>query len=280
MSRIVVIFYSYKDKLLKNCIDSILDNQSGFNDVSINVIDRNNLDRSENFNGVSYSFEMWDSTKSKFVSRNEIVNSHYGDYLLYIDGSKEFIRDWDVKLIDMLETNEVLSGTNDIVFSNTDHKFFCTYEKHPAKEKNITKWIDTSFIFTTFEIFKSFPSLTQIKHRGESEILSLFCFINSINIFCVPSNLVVSIGKDLLDYDYIPFSINHNYNSIIDVFNGRGNIFFDEVVDIGKFEKFISYDFSKLSSHPFPENDIEYDPRTSLDDIDGKRFFGGINSIY
>ena len=156
MSRIVVIVYSYKDKLLKNCIDSILDNQSGFNDVSINVIDRNNLERSETFNGVFYNYEMWDSIKNKFLSRHEIVNSNHGDYLLYVDGSKNLIKDWDVRLIEMLGNNEVLSGSSNILFSNTDHKFFCTYDKYPATEKSMTKWIDTSFIFTTFEIFQSF----------------------------------------------------------------------------------------------------------------------------
>lgn len=280
MSKIVVVVYSYKDKLLRNCIDSILDNQSGFNDVSINVVDKNNLERSENFRDVFYNHEMWDSAKNKFVSRNDIVNSNHGDYLLYIDGSKDIIKDWDTKLIDILGPNEVISGTSEIVFSNTDHKFFCTYEKYPAAEKKMTKWIDPSFIFTTFEIFKSFPSLNSLKHRGESEVLSLFCFANSINIFCAPSNFVVGIGKDLLDYDYIPFSINHNYNNVVDLFNGKENLFFEEFVDIKKFEHFISYDFSKLSKHPFPENDIEYEPTTSLDDIDGKRFFGGINSIY
>jgi hypothetical protein len=32
--------------------------------------------------------------------------------------------------------------------------------------------------------------------------------------------------------------------------------------------------------HPFPENDITYDPSMTLDDIEGERFFGGIKSIY
>jgi hypothetical protein len=280
MSRIIVILYSYKDKLLRDCVDSILENQSGSNEIDIHVIDKNNMNRSDSFGDTLYNHEVWDTVKNKFTSRINIINSSDADYVCYIDGTKNFIKDWDNKYISLLEKNQILSGTSEIVFSNTDHKFFCNYEKIPAKEKKLTGWIDPSFIFTTFDIFKSLPSLETLKHNGESEILSLFCFAEGIDIFCIPYQYITYTGKDISEHDYIPFSINHNYNYVIDVFKQKGNIFFEEEVDIDKFEKFIGYDFSKLSHHPFPENDIEYDPATSLDDIDGKRFFGGIKSIY
>lgn len=280
MSKVVVIVYAYKDKLLRNCIDSILKNSSGVNDISVNVIDKNNLDRSENFKDISYSHEMWDSVKNKFTSRNDIVKSTHGEYLLYVDGSKTFIEDWDIKLIDLLGNNEVLSGTNQVTFLNSDHKFFTTYSKDSVKEKTLTKWIDGSFIFTTFDIFKDFPILDSLRYRGESEVLSLHCFAKSLRIFAIPENYIVSTGRDILDYDYVPFSVNHNYNYVIDLFKGKENIFFKENVDIRSFENYMLYDFSKLSYHPFPENDIDYDPVTSIDDIDGTRFFGGIKSIY
>jgi hypothetical protein len=64
------------------------------------------------------------------------------------------------------------------------------------------------------------------------------------------------------------------------MFKDKSNIFFQEIVNIKKFEDFIQYNFSELSYHPFPENDIVYDPVTSLDDLEGERFFGGVKSIY
>lgn len=280
MKNIVVIIYSYKDKLLRECVDSILKNHSGETNLSINVIDKNNLDRSENFNDVHYKHEMWDSLKSKFLLRHESVNENIGDYVLYLDGSKTLVKDWDIELINLLGDQEIISGTNSILFNNTDHKFFCSYKKEPTKEKELSKWIDPSFIFTTYEIFKSLPSLQELRHNGEAEILSLFCFTKSINIYCAPKDYVIEISKDILDYDYIPFSVNHNYNYVIDTFKEIENIFFGENSDIKKFEKFLGYDFSLLTHHPFPENDILYNPSTSIDGIEGERFFGGIKSIY
>lgn len=280
MNKVVVILYSYKDKILRECVDSIINNHSGKTDLSINVIDKNNLDRSENFKDVFYKHEIWDSFKSKFSLRYESISENFGDYVLYLDGSKKLVKDWDTELISLLGHKQILSGTNKIIFNNSEHKFFCTYKKEVAKEKFLTKWIDPSFIFTTFDTFKSLPNLQELKHNGESEILSLFCFTKQLDIYCVPNDYVVETSKIIEEYDYIPFSINHNYNYVIDTFKSIENIFFEYGAEIKNFEEYLGYEFSLLSHHPFPENDIAYDPSTSIDSIEGERFFGGIKSIY
>lgn len=280
MKKIVVFLYAYKNKALRDSVDSLLNNHSGSTELAIYVYDKNNLKRSELFNDVNYEHIMWDSIETKFDCRAKVLDKEEGDYFFAIDGSKQFCKNWDLKFIKSLDEKEILSGTNKINFNNEKYKFFVDYDKTPINQKDLTNWIDRSFIFTHFKLFKDLPLLLELKFRGEEEVLSLYCHVNDIKISAVPSDYLVEIDKNIFEYDYIPFSINHNYNYVIDLFKNKSNIFFKDEVDVINFEKKLGYDFSKLSYHPFPENDIEYNPNTSLDTLEGERFFGGIKSIY
>lgn len=280
MKKIVVFLYAYKSKALRESVDSLLNNHSGSTILSIYVYDKNNLNRSEYFKDVTYEHVVWDSTRTKFANYEDVLSHEQGDFFFSIDGAKKFIKDWDIKLIELANKDEILSGINAITFNSNSYKFFVDQIKNPTIEKINTNWIDRSFIFTNFELFKSLPSLTKLKYRGEEEVLSLYCFAKNIKISAIPSEYVLDLDKDILSFDYIPFSINHNYNTVIDIFKNKDNVFFNEHIDIQNFENKFNYSFSSLSYHPFQENDIEYDPSTSLDDIEGERFFGGIKSIY
>lgn len=280
MKTIVVFLHAYKNKMLRDSVDSLLNNSSGSTNLEICIYDKNNLDRSELFPNVNYEHIFWDSRASKFHHRNKTIHDMDGDYFLSIEGSKTFAKDWDIKLISNLESGEILSGTNSINFTDNDHKFFCSYEKTSTDQKVKTNWIDQSFFFTTFDIAKNLPSLEELRYNGESEVLSLFCFAHNISIHAIPSDHIVDIDKTIYEYDYIPFAINHNYNYVIDMFRGVQNIFFDKEVSVPEFETLTGYSFSKLSKHPFIQNDVEYDPSTLLDDMEGERFFSGIKTIY
>lgn len=267
--------------MLRDSVDSLLKNSSGSTNLEVCIYDKNNLNREDSFSDVNYEHVAWDSRISKFSHRKQVLNDMDGDYFLSIDGSKDFIKDWDTRLISQLEDNEILSGTSHINFDDKDHRFFCTYTKELSSKKVKTNWIDQSFFFTSFDTAKSLPSLDELRYNGESEVLSLFCFANNISICAVPNNILFNIDKPIYEYDYIPFAINHNYNKVIDMFHGKDNVFFDKDVSIKDFEDLLGYSFSSLSKHPFIQNDIEYDPHTFLvDDMEGERFFSGINSIY
>lgn len=280
MKKIVVFIYAYKNKALRDSVDSLLNNHSGSTELSIYVYDKNNLKRDELFRDVNYEHIMWDSVETKFDCRAKVIDKENGDYFFAIDGSKQFTKFWDTKLIKSLGEKEVLSGTKDIKFNSEKYKFFVNYEKEHIAQKTKTNWIDYSFIFSQFDIFKTFPLLLNLKFRGEEEVLSSYCYANGLNIFAVPSDYIIDIDKNIFEYDYIPFSINHHYNYVIDLFKEKQNVFFNTYFDVKGFEVLNNYDFSKLSYHPFTENDIEYNPNTSLDTLEGERFFGGIKSIY
>lgn len=280
MKKIVVFLYAYKNKALRDSVDSLLNNHSKTTELSVYVYDKNNLNREDMFKDISYEHIMWDSVESKFTCRSKIFQHEFGDYFLAIDGSKQFVQNWDIQLINLLNQNEVLSGSNSIEFDNNDHKFFVKYNKTAVNQKTLTNWIDNTFIFTHFETFKQFPQLQNLKFMGEEEVLSLYCLTKNINIFAIPNGYIVDIDKSIFEFDYIPFSINHNYNLVIDLFKGKVNSFFEQDVNIENAEKEIGYDFSKLNYHPFIQNDIEYNPDTSMDNLEGERFFGGIKSIY
>lgn len=280
MKKIVVLFYAYKSKELKKSIDSLVMNHSKNTDLEIHIYDRNNMHRSKYFYDIRYNHIVWDSTESNFTFRDEFADSVSGDYIFIIQGSKTFSKDWDTELINLLDNNEVISGNHAIDFINENHKFFATYKKEIINKKTLTNWIDPSFIFTSFDIFKKMPSLAKLKYHGEQEVLSAYCFANNIKIFGISTNFIIELDDPIYKQDYIPFSLNHNYNYVIDMFKGKENIFFNDFLNIEKFEENLKYNFSKLSYHPFPANDIEYSTETSIDDLDGERFFGGINSIY
>jgi hypothetical protein len=280
MKKIVVFLHAYKSKALRESVDSLLQNHSGSTVLSVHVYDRNNLKRQESFSDVSYEHIMWDSTQTRFDCQNNILQQENGDYFLSIDGAKLFAKNWDTELINLLGKDEILSGDSMIEFSKKDPKFFIEKTKTLTDKKISTDWIDRKFVFSYFDVFNKLPSVHRLKYYGEEEVLSLFCFNRGIKIYAISNSIIKDIEKDLLSYDYIPFSITHNYNLVIDMIKNKENIFFGDPIDIAAIESKFDYKFSELSYHPFQENDIEYNPNTSLDDMEGERFFGGIKSIY
>lgn len=279
MSHIVININSYKSKGLLECVESIYNNSSGLNTFEIHILDRNNLDRQKYFYNTNYQYMIWDKQVSKFTVREEVARTSQGDYFLTMDQSAVFCQDWDKELIKMQQGSDILSGNYLIKFKK-EYKFFTEYEESENFEKYLTNFISPRFIFARLSDFNLLPSLSKLKHLGESEVLSVFLNDRDVNIYSVPSYIFNFLDSDIKSYDYLPFSISHNYNLILDMVKGKNNIFFDKKVDMGKISKRIGYDFSQLSYHPFQQNDIEYSTETSIDEMSGTRFFGGVRSIY
>jgi hypothetical protein len=222
---------------------------------------------------------VWDKQVSKFLIREQIANSSDADYFFSIDQAYLFSKDWDKDILGLYNDGEVLSGNHGISFS-TSYKFRTEYSEFDISEKTKTNFISPRFIFTKMDIFKKLPSLRRIKYFGESEVLSFFLNSKGIDIYAVPTEMFLSLDSDISSHEYLPFSRTHNYNLVIDMMKNKENIFFDDHVDTYDISNKIGYNFYKLSYHPFQKNDIEYSVETSIDDLSGTRFFGGIRSIY
>ncbi len=279
MSHIVININSYKSKGLLECVNSIQNNSSGLNTFEIHVYDRNNLDRQKHFSNVKYEYFIWDKQVSKFAIRESVAHKSQGDYFLSLDQSANLCKNWDTELIAMHNGNDVLSGNYGIEFSK-EYKFVTEYRELDIFEKVLTNFISPRFIFCKLIDFQNFPTLSKLKHRGESEVLSIFLNLLGVSIYAVPTNMFKFLDNDITTQDYLPFSINHNYNLVLDMIKGKDNVFFNTPIDIERVINKIGYDFTKLSYHPFQENDVEYSTDTSIDELSGTRFFGGVRSIY
>ena len=127
--------------------------------------------------------------------------------------------------------------------------------------------------------FKSMPDISILKHNGIEEIYSLFCALNNIEVYALATDWY-RVSGTIFDNDFIPFSPNSNYNSVIDTLKSIPNKLFPVPVDSGKLSNLVGYDFQRLSKLPFERNDIEYDPVMNLDSMASERFHGSGKSMY
>jgi hypothetical protein len=94
---------------------------------------------------------------------------------------------------------------------------------------------------------------------------------NDINIYSLPSNFYEDKEESLLKKDYVPFSINHNYNDLLDILINQKCSYL-KYEDPSSFISKTGLQVSLLSKLPFSFNDIEYNRFSELDNIGGKRY--------
>lgn len=277
MTSIKVLAYAFKSKSFPSAIKNLLESSSGTTNIQIDVFDQNNISRTNKFDSVHYNHIEWDLRNSKFIYRN----FDNFDYTLIVNGSPTFEKDWDIRLIDFLNQNKrsIISGNNILSFDN-EIKFYTKYTEEHADNFYQTSWIRNTFLFGSTDILKFSPDLKSIKYLGEEEVLSVWAYQNDIKVFCAPTDRYKVEESDINRIDYIPFSIHHGYNRVIDIFIAENNIFNlsrQAALELGQQ---IGVDFSKINYLPFPTNDPTYDVKMQLDDVGEERFINTINSIY
>ena len=202
------------------------------------------------------------------------------DYLLFIDGSVMFEKNWDMELVmGHGDQNIIISGNKKIIFDSSYYKFLPNYTKEDISTTTQTNWINKDFIFMSKETASLLPNPEKLKWDGIEELWSLFCVTYGIGIYAIATAWYNKISQPLSNYDYIPFSKVHNYNMIIDMFKSKPNSLSPTILDVQKLSDIHSYDFSQLSYMPFAHNDISYEPSMDIDDMDSERFHEVIKSI-
>lgn len=279
MKSISVHFWGYKSKDLPEAVNNLISNQSGQNSIHVYVYDQTNLDRSDKFNVLSYTHVPWDSIKSPFTYLNYSLTNNKTDYFMYVEGAKFFEKNWDLELVmSHNDQNVVISGNNAIKFEN-EYKFYPLYKKIKTDRALITNWIDQEFIFMSTKLFKDFPDISSLKYLGASDIYSLYCAYRKIPIQCIASAWIRDTDDSLLKSDYIPFSIKHKYNTVIDIYKKNKNIYFQDLACSELLESLIGFDFSKLSYLPYIQDDVDYSLEMAIDSVGEERFSQKINEI-
>jgi hypothetical protein len=275
-SKILVHIYSYKDSELINTIDALLDNVSQTNLVDIYVDDQNNLTRYEKFlkhKNVFYNPVWWDDLLSPLSYRASCVHAkqHEGyDYFLFISRATTLSKNWDEDLISLLPEKAVLSGKGSVECYVKDN-FYIQKDRSDSDDITNTGVVDQSFIFGRFSDLLSVHLPHELKFFGIDEYLSMSFLNQGIEVYSLPSNYYNQEPDNLITKDYVPFSLNHNYNLVIDILKGNTTSIL-KYESPNKFLDKVNINVEDLYRLPFDFNDIEYDRFSELDLVGGVRY--------
>jgi hypothetical protein len=287
MNDIDVIIYSYKGKLVKDVISSVIANCSGKRKINVVLMDQHPLVREKlfaDFPNLYYNHIFWDIQVSPLFYKNDAVNHSKSKYILILGDNVLLNKDWDEELINfVVKTNAVVSGNKKVSISH-DSLFYLKKSLTESESFALTNFIDRDFIFFEKDNFKKFAYPTYLKYNGEEEALSLSVFASGTDIYCSPSQTITKVGKSTIEELYVPFSINHNYNEVVQLLHTGSNSFNDgsswsrSVKDFSDFHKI---DFLNINSLPFQTNDVSYDPANmNFNSVDARRFVARTKAIH
>ena len=277
MKKILVHFYGYKSKSMSEAVDILMSNQSGQNIIDVIVYDQTNIARPEKFNNCEYNHIHWDSLLSRFSYLNNSRSKKGYDFFMYVDGAKLFEKNWDMELVMGNSGRQVvLSGSNNIIFDKENYKFYPKYDKVEISSATETGWVVKDFFFIPFELFAAMPDVSMFKYYGMEELYSMFLANYRIPVVAIPSAWVLDKEPSILERDFVPFSIYHNYNKVIDIFK-KENKSYEGLENLCLIT---GYDFSMLNYFPYQINDVEYSLAMHIDLLSEKRFHDTQKSIY
>lgn len=269
MKSISLFIYSFQNNELINVIKDIIKKSSKKTILSISIIDQNSINQYKKFNirdknvYINYKHRPWDVITSPIKYKKDFVDSINTDYSLFCGDGITFSENWDLYLIDSIMDNMIFSSnyTCNLITKNG------LLEKTNRLNINSlvnTGIIDRDFIFSKTDLFKKISWPIYLKYYGEEECLSISFKNIGCDIYAIPTSIYINNTKKLKDYDYVPFSLTHNYNLFINKINKNNtmhNIFNLDIID-------------------YEENDVEYDPfESQFNKIAGERYLNKTRSI-
>ena len=276
IKKILVHIYGYKESELLHVVENLLANSSSEFIIDIFLDDQNNLTRYDKFkqySNVFYNPVWWDELDSPLKYRQSCINAQMNkgyDYFLFL--SKPYILpvNWDKDLVKLLPDSSVFSGKG-IVNTKIVNNFYIQKENIKSETITNTGYIDQSFIFGRFSDIKDVQLPWQLKYYGIDEYLSILFLNKSIQIYSLPSSYYQDEPDTLLEKDYVPFSLNHNYKDLLCLLiENKCSVL--QYVNPSTFINKIGIDVSNLYKLPFDFNDVEYNRFSELDNVGGKRY--------
>ena len=282
-----VIIYSYKGKLVKDVIHSLTTNSSGKRKINVVLMDQHPLVREKlftNFSNLYYNHIFWDLQVSPLFYKNDAVRYSKAEYILILGDNVLLKKEWDEHLVDIVDKKNSEVSWNKKSSISQDSLFYLKKSLTDSESFSLTNFIDRDFIFFQRDRFKKFDYPTYLKYNGEEEAISLSIFASGTDIYCAPSQTLTKVGKPTIEELYVPFSINHNYNEVVELLHTGSNIFNDgsswsrSVKDFSDFHK---VDFLNINRLPFQTNDVSYDPANmNFNAVDARRFVARTKAIH
>lgn len=270
MNNIGICIYSYQGKNLVKTISEIKEKSSQRNMLYFYIIDQNNIDRTRSFDepdfysSMVYKYVKWDSIKSPIAYKQEAFKSLNKTYYMQISDDVVLSKDWDIHAIDFLNNNEnsIISG-NTTVNLNNKNLFMLKAERSLSNGFNKINYIDRDFIFAKTKDLAKINYPIHLKYCGEEESISIDLIENKIDVYSFPGDDLL-INKNLLEKEYTPFSLTHNYNKFVKDYSS-------------KIQKIFGLAIQPL---PFEDNDVLYDiGQSQIDRIGGLRYINKIKEI-
>lgn len=287
MNSIDIFIYSYKGKILRDVITTLKENSSKTNKINIGIVDQHPLDRKQLFKnelGCGYTHVFWDHQTTPMIHKNNAIRSSTSNYLMMLSDNVLLEKDWDIKLIQYFnEKQAFLSGNHSIELA-AKNLFYIETKKDSVDNLVKTNFIDRSLVFASTELFRKTLYPTYLKYNGENEHMSLDLFTQGIDIFSVPTNTYTEVGLTALEEHYVPFSINHNYNEVVDLMHNGKNSYTDmsnRIRSVEDFSKFHNFDFLSINKLPFYTNDVSYSPENlNFNKVDARKFVARTKAIH
>lgn len=280
MQKINVFIYAYKNKKLKQVVDAVINNT--VNDVEITLVDQIALDRVDMFkeyHNVRYQHVPWDHQYGIGYFQKQFLESVSSGYVLMLSDDVILSKDWDIDLIKYINGRSiVLSGNGTVTLS---YKDLFSFEKKTDASENFcnTGWIDRSFVFARQDLFKIPGYPDSLKYYGYEELFSLELFKNGIDVYSVPDKTYVDSRDRNLERYYSPFSLEHNYNVMVDILypEGTADKRLSEFLEMHKIT-------DRLYKLPYQTNDVDYDPNmlgvvSATSNIQRQRFTNNAKEI-
>ena len=270
---IQALIFSYQNKNLKLAVDQLIKNTK--NDIFITIFDKHSIDRSYAFNtqdyksNVEYHHIYWDELIGPAEYKSNWVRENTSEHVLFFSDDTLVSKNWDENLLYFLKDKEaIVSGKGNLKLKQKN-PFFFQQDRSVSPDFTLSNFIDRNFIFGKTEILKNiYPK--EIKYYGEEEFLSLNLFNNKIEIFSGPSNLYEDLGLRTIENSYTTFSIEHNYNLLIEKYLEAPQ----EFLDLHGINK------NNLNKLPYNSNDVLYNPSSlNYHDLDARKFLMEIKEI-
>ena len=279
---ILVYIYSFKMEDLDEYVFDLLNKSSKTNRIKFVLDDQNNIERSDSFknnNQVSYRSIWWDEWISPVQYQIESIEKARPlgfDYILMMSQKVNMPNEWDIDLIDKIKDESIISGIGE-VSPKVNNFFNISRGESPSKDMTNTSFVDHRFIFMKTMIYKLLNFPAKLKYYGIDEYLSMQLLNHGKAIWSL-SDEYSYMDESILDKDYIPFSLYHNYNDVINIIKGKEpkNI---EWVDPLLFTNAINLKIDSLYPFPYDANDIEYSTDFPIDNKSLNKLFSNITTL-
>lgn len=286
-NEILIVMVGYKDKNLAEAVRHIKRVTRSRNRVY--VFDQHPIKHEDDFAGISgcdYEHKIWDDINGPAHRRATKVfdNIQGSSHVCIISPDISLSDGWDTNLIVPLDTTGkkvVFSGSGKVsLFQKDLFSFGVSYDD--SKTFNMAQMIDRNFIFARAEAFKEIQMPDFLKYHGENEYLSLAFISAGYDIMSIPANMYQDSLARSVENTYHTFSLEHNYNVVIDILSGETPGKYDISEDaVRKFLEFHGMFPNPLIRLPYATNDVDYNPYAlKMHGVDARRFIAGTKAIY